>query len=94
MTMTIRTNNQERALVSGYELTASQKADFDYLDDIDSADFVIYKGHVYDIGEFMRVETDGPLQGWHGYSADSFFSGVLIKLSDCGGYATLATYSA
>ena len=53
----IITNNKPRQLIYGYELTDKQKQDFDYIDDIDSHDFVKYKNNIYDLSEFMRVEN-------------------------------------
>ena len=80
--MKIITNNKPRQLVYGYELTDKQKQDFDYIDDIDSHDFVKYKNNIYDLSEFMRVENNDSLKDWHGYSSDSFFSGTLVKYTD------------
>lgn len=81
--MKIITNNIPRNMVCGYELSDKQKQDFDYIDDIDTHEFVIYKNHVYDLSEFMRVDSSNDkLKGWHGYSSDSFFSGTLVKYSD------------
>lgn len=82
MTIKIMTNNTPRQLVYGYELTDKQKQDFDYIEDIDSHDFVIYKGNVLDLSEFMRIDTIEHFNGWHGYSSDSFFSGTLVKYCD------------
>ena len=79
--MKIITNNQPRLLLYGYELTDKEKQDFDYLEDIDSNNFVKYKGSIYDAGEFMRVDNDY-LKDWDGYSSDSYFSGILIKYID------------
>ena len=80
--MKIITNNKPRQLVYGYELTDKQKQDFDYIDDIDSHDFVIYKNNAYDLSEFMRIGNNDKLEGWDGYSSDSFFSGTLVKYAD------------
>lgn len=78
----IMTNNKPRQLIYGYELTDKQKQDFDYIEDIDSHDFVKYKNNIYDLSEFMRTENNDSLKDWHGYSSDSFFSGTLIKYID------------
>jgi hypothetical protein len=87
--MQIRCNNQKRPVIYGFELTEKERAEFDYLDDIENAQFFRYKRAVYDLGEFMRI---GPniaphpqRPGWEkfdGYSSDSFFSGVLVKFCD------------
>lgn len=80
--MKIITNNQPRQLIYGYELTDKEKRDFDYLDDIDNHNFIKYKGFIYDVSEFMRVNSDDSLKGWDGYTGESYFSGVLIKYVD------------
>ena len=76
--MKIITNNVPRNMAYGYELTDKQKQDFDYLEDIDSHDFVKYKGMVFDLSEFMITE----LEGWDGVSGGSYFHGYLIKIVD------------
>ena len=78
----IMTNNKPRQLIYGYELTDKQKQDFDYIEDIDSHDFVKYKNNIYDLSEFMRIENNDSLKDWHGYSSDSYFSGTLVKYTD------------
>ena len=86
-TITIRTNNIPRDIVHGFELTEKQRAEFDYMDDVDNGQFFVYKGQIYDLGEFMRIDANrepciSPLSGWDGYSSDSFFSGVVVKYVD------------
>ena len=78
----IITNNKPRQLVYGYELTYKQKQDFDYIEDIDSHDFVKYKNNIYDLSGFMRIESIDSLKDWHGYISDSYFSGTLVKYID------------
>ena len=57
--------------------------DFDWLDDDSSYDgFIHYRGNWYHVSEFMRCDDNSPFNGWHGYHSDSFFSGILIRLSD------------
>ena len=80
--MQIITNNQPRNLISWYDLTEKEKADFDYIEDGAFSGFR-YKGQMYDLGEFMHCEQSvNGLANWHGISSDSFFSGVLVKLVD------------
>lgn len=89
--ITIKTNNVPRPVIYGYELTEKERREFDYIpdDDIDSHSFIRYKGWVYDLGEFMRVDEDSALAGWHGYSSDSYFSGVVMKYADKSGEAVI-----
>lgn len=88
----IVTNNQWRNLTYGYELTAKERADFDYIDadDFDSHDFLRYKGQTYDVSEFELSNV----KGWDGMHADSFFSGIVIKLSDDGEQVKVGLYLA
>jgi len=87
MTLEIRTNRVPRFIVDAYELTDKERKDFDYLDwnsidaGNDSATFFRYKGRLYDMGEFMRIDKNSPFgEFWHGYSSDSYFSGVLVHM--------------
>lgn len=79
--MKITTNNCPRDIVYGFELSDKERAEFDWLDadEIESAEFFRYKGRVYSFDEFMRVGNIDTLQGWDGYTSDSFFSGIVIK---------------
>ncbi len=45
-----------------------------------------YKGELYFLEEFMRIQEYFPawMHEFHGHMNDTFFSGLLIKLSDCG----------
>lgn len=92
----IRTNNHNRPLISWTDLTEAEQKDFDYFDDPENEtgyDFFRFKGRVYTTGDFMRIDQNNTaFPGWHGYSGDSFFSGVLIKLSDCGETVIVGRY--
>jgi len=89
--LTIKTNNQPRRLLFACEFSGAERAklreQFDWMsdDEFDSnCSFFRYKGYYYNLADFMRVDVanGSPFVGWHGYSSDSYFSGVLIKL--CG----------
>lgn len=84
MTLTIRTNNIPRMLKYGYEIPDKIKSDFDYIpeDDFPLHDFFVYKGQWYDLGEFLRIPDNSDFAGWDGYSANSYFSGILVKIVD------------
>jgi len=93
--MKIITNNVPRNLIYGYELTEAEKADFDYIDDINTHDFFRYRGCLYDPSEFMHWDNPAsPTRKsvWQGYQSDSYFSGVVIRYTDdfeqvvCGTY--------
>ena len=87
-------NNLPRALLTWYDLTPREQSEFiGYLGDDDkqsSADFVRYRGLVYDVGEFMRTPDD--LKPFHGYASDSFFSGVLCRFVDDGESVIMGRY--
>lgn len=84
--MNIITNNRPRHTIDGYELSAKERAQFDYYnsDELDSATFFRYRDATYDIAEFMRATGDIALLGWHGMASDSYFSGTLIRIVDNG----------
>lgn len=91
--MRVITNNVPRDVIDDHQLSSRERAQFDYLDwdaidhGEDSASFVRYRGELIDLGEFM---PGGP-PGWHGVRADSFFSGVVIRLLDCGDRVIVGT---
>lgn len=83
--MAIVTNNQPRDIISWYDLTPAERKEFDYLPEGEGS-FFRYKNHMYDLGEFMHIDTNiapHPQREdwgkWHGYSSDSYFSGVLVR---------------
>lgn len=96
--LTIRTNNKPRLIIDDYQLTEKERLDFDYPDwqaidrGEDFACFFRYKGQMYDLGEFTRVAADSPLSGWEGGSADSFFSGVVVRYTEDGEHVIVGQY--
>jgi hypothetical protein len=59
--------------------------EFDWLDEEEGWDqFFKYRDWWYHISEFERIDRYAPawLRKWDGYKPDSFFSGVVIKISD------------
>lgn len=90
--MKVKTNNQFRPLLSGVDLTNEERKEFNYLDDIDSGRFFKYRGQVYDLGEFLRTSANGELSTWDGYSSDSAFSGVVVKVSSDCEYVKVGSY--
>lgn len=92
--MKITTNNVPRPLVLGYELTAKERKEFDYLDDeqLQYRSFFRYRGNVYDLSQFILIyhngqgmeafghyDHTGELKGWDGIMTDSYFSGIVVK---------------
>jgi hypothetical protein len=100
-TMRIISNYHWNNLLYGYELTENERAEFDYIpaDEIDSHDFIRYRGVLYDPAEFMRTPCDEPerqelnaLCAWDGYQSDSYFSGVVIRYDDAFERYQIGTY--
>jgi hypothetical protein len=85
-TLTIKTNNVPRELISAFELSSAQysklRAEFDWmdLDEFESAMFFEYRGQVYALADFMRTEGDILRDGWQGILNETFFSGLVIKI--------------
>jgi len=81
----ITTNNVPRPIINAWELTPSERKEFDYYDwdKIDggsqSATFIRYKGELYDLGDFSATDYMGMFSRWHGIMSDSFFSGLVIR---------------
>ena len=100
MALEIKTNNQERELLSFYEFPLERQRDlrsqFDWLDEeqLASPGFFTYKGNVHHIDQYLRVlnHSNSEFSGWHGYEADSFFSGTVVRLSDDGETVVVGTY--
>ena len=77
-------NNQPRDLLSFWDFSEKDqrtiRKEFDWMEDLeDDSMFFKYRGHIYNAGEFLR---DGTPDGWDGNAPDSYFSGVLVKLTD------------
>ena len=66
--------------------------ELDWCDDEDG--FFKYRDWYYSLSEFMRIDENNPFRtfGYDGYKGDSCFSGVLIKVSECGEAYKVATY--
>jgi hypothetical protein len=83
----IITDHKWKDFIYGYQLTTEEKKDYNWMDqeELETSNFFRYRGSVYSIQDFMRIEN-GPdeFNGWDGYLSDTFFSGVLIKLSEDG----------
>ena len=89
--MKIITNNHFKEILSFFDLTNKEQNEIkDNYDTIEESSFFRYRGQVYDLNEFMRVNDslngqgqEHVLYGWDGYHNDSFFSSVLVKYSSC-----------
>jgi hypothetical protein len=95
--MQITTNHQPRELISAFELpTANYKElrkQFDYLDDrdFDSATFFTYKGQIYCLADFMRLDSYIP-GNWQGVHNFTYGCGLLVKIVDSCQSVVVASY--
>ena len=93
----IISNHHWRLLKYYHDFTEEEKeeidSDYDWMDqeERETSDWIVYRDRVYNIADFMSIHNRvyNPViqdwqQGWDGYLSDSFFSAILIKLSDCG----------
>lgn len=82
--MKIITNNHYRFTLTWHDLTEAEQYDLRGLyDTVEDSTFFRYRGHVYDLGDCMRIENAIPaFSAWHGYFGESFFSSILVKYSD------------
>lgn len=80
--MEIKTNNRPRDVLYFHELTQKEQAEFSH-EDRETCTYFRYKGYVYLLDDFVRCPPDLSTRGWHGCHADSFFSGTVIKYTQC-----------
>lgn len=87
---TVRTDLKEKHFRYGYEVPPSVIArQFDHLSEDEASDgFILYRKQWYHRSDFMR----GASNGWHGYAADSYFTGTVIQLSSDGESYIIGSY--
>ena len=93
----ITSTMKEKLMISGYQLTDKEKRDYDYMEDIDSADFFRYCKRLYAIDDFMNLDAKGAMSMngyWHGYKGDSYFSGILVHICGDSDRVIVGTYIA
>lgn len=99
MSVTIKTNNHWREIISFAELSPDEQASHEY-DEEELGAYFRYKGHAYTLDDFTKFgttwanepEADDPMSQWDAILNETAFSGVLIKLSDCGDCVKVASY--
>ena len=94
--MKIYTNHHERQFAYSNEVPEDVlDSQFDYQDRDElhaGRGFFKYRGYWYHLDGFVSCPK-GMFEGkWNGYTSDSFFSGVLIAISDDGETYKVATY--
>ena len=95
----VKTNNHQRQFICRYDVPSEVlKNQFSHISEDDGfCCFLKYKGWWYHASDFMSFWANGQPSnafggGWDGYSSDSFFSGVLIKVSDDQDTYIIATF--
>ena len=85
--MQITTNNVPRDVLTDWDLTESERSEFDYLDlNAGEGSFFRYRGIAYDLGEFtVWNNPESPTnENWDGFRSDSYFSGLVVRYcNDC-----------
>jgi len=85
MDLKIITDHKWHDFLYVYELTDKEQTEHaDTINSDDTLNCFRYRGQVYFLEEFMRLENNDELENWHGYASDTFFSGVLIRISEDG----------
>ena len=88
MNVKVITNNQYRKVMHWFQLNQKEREEVNAYEGVENSTFFRYKGTTYDLNDFMPC----PLEGWQGYSSDSYFSGVLLCLSPCGDAVKVGRY--
>lgn len=96
MAITIKTDHKWKPFVYRHDVPSKVlTSQFDYQDAEDVLDgFFRYRGYWYHLDGFMRLEASPELAGWHAYAGNSFYSGVVIKVSSDGESYMVGTYMA
>lgn len=80
--MKITTNNQFRPVLYWNDLNESEQKEYkDVYDTVEESSFFRYRNWTYDLNDFLYAKD---LDKWDGYKNETFFSSVLVKLSNCG----------
>lgn len=104
--LTITTDRKWKPFRYAHEVPARVlSSQFDYQDRDDVTDgFFCYRGTWYHLDQFMRIARDGisaqrvkradmgAMEAWDAYSADSAFSGVVLRISRDGERYMVGTY--
>ena len=81
--MEIVTNNKPRDIVSFFELKNKHQKEMleTFGEQAESLDFFLYKGEVYCLADFCITEQFG--KHWDAALPETYFSAVLIRLTNC-----------
>jgi len=86
--MKIITNHHERFFKYVYDVPRDVIDDYDWLSEDEAFDgWISYRDRWYHLSDFLRINhlntpTPTEFDEWDAYLNDTYFSGVVIKLSD------------
>jgi hypothetical protein len=98
MAIKLITDNKWKHFKYGNEVPKKvMETQFDYLSEEKQFDYFIqYRKRWYHIDDFLVISKHSPLKElkgeWHGYMPDSFFSGIVIQISDDNESYIIGTY--
>lgn len=94
--LNIKSNGRYREILYWNDLTPEEQTEYTYYKN-DQEDFsgFRYKGQVYELADFIRTTEGEHLNnsGWHGIHGITLFSALLVKLSDCGDFVKVGSYT-
>jgi hypothetical protein len=95
MALKIKTDNRWHHFIHHSDVpNVVLHSQYEHLDEEESADgFFQYKKYWYHLSDFMHAANMHEFAGWDGYASDSYFSGVVIKLSRDGEQYKVGTYT-
>ena len=84
--MIIKTNNKPRNIVSFFELKKKHQEEMRdvYADMAEDLQFFTYKDDVYCLDDFCVFDKSGQLNKWDAALGTSYFTAVVIKLTNRG----------
>lgn len=104
--MQIKTNYHWRELLTGAELPEghyeAKRQELDHLSDEEFIEeqFFCYKGEYLPLSDFLSLQSfpeyirkDSSLKNWQGIRHDTFWTGLLIRVSEDCEYVQVAWYS-
>ena len=83
--MKILTNNKPRDIVYFFELKNKDQKEMleTYGDQAEELQFFTYKNNVYCLEDFCATNTGELGKNWDAYLATSYFTSIMIRLTNC-----------
>lgn len=85
--MIIKTNNKPREIISFFELKKKHQKEMaeTFGEMAEELEFFIYKSEVYCLDDFCVVDRHGQIgEHWDAAYTETYFSAILIRLTNCG----------